>query len=112
MRKSEGQEEPTVQEISEARVKASLITKRNDDRINSHNCVMVQHWRTNVDLQAIVDTDQCIRYMAKYATKGEPISSIRDTKHCHQVVTPHRRYVISITSSKYTSSWATIRKWG
>ena len=32
---------------------------------------MLQHWRANVDLQAIVDTDQCIRYMAKYATKGE-----------------------------------------
>ena len=35
---------------------------------------MLQHWRANVDLQAIVDTDQCIRYMAKYAAKGEPRS--------------------------------------
>ena len=35
---------------------------------------MLQHWRANVDLQAIVDTDQCIRYMAKYATKCEPRS--------------------------------------
>ena len=66
--------ELTVEEITEARVKATLTTKRNDGRINSHNRVMLQHRRANVDLQAIVDTDQCIRYMAKYATKGEPRS--------------------------------------
>ena len=35
---------------------------------------MLKYWRANVDLQAIVDTDQCIRYMAKCATKGEPRS--------------------------------------
>ena len=66
--------EMTADEIANARVKATITTKRNDDRINSHNHVMLQHWRANVDLQAIVDTDQCIRYMAKYATKGEPRS--------------------------------------
>ena len=53
--------ELTVDEIAQARVKATLITKRNDDCINSHNRIMLQHWRVNVDLQAIVDTDQCIR---------------------------------------------------
>ena len=46
----------TVEEISQARVKATLTTKRNDKRINSHNHVMLQHWRGNVDLQVIVDT--------------------------------------------------------
>ena len=66
--------ELTVEEVTQARVKSTLTTKRNDDCINSHNRVMLQHWRANVDLQAIVDTDQCIRYMAKYATKGEPRS--------------------------------------
>ena len=66
--------ELTVEEITQAQVKATLTTKRNDGRINSHNCVMLQHWRASVDLQVIVDTDQCIWYMAKYATKGEPRS--------------------------------------
>ena len=66
--------ELTVEEITQAQVKATLTTKRNDGHINSHNRVMLQHWRANVDLQAFVDTDQCIRYMAKYATKGEPRS--------------------------------------
>ena len=67
-------QELTVQEVTQARVKVTLSTKRNDGRINSHNRVMLQHWRANVDLQAIVDTDQCIRYMAKHATKCEPRS--------------------------------------
>ena len=66
--------ELTVEEIKQTQVKATLTTKRNDEMINSHNCVMIQHWRANLDLQAIVDTDQCIRYMEKYATKGEPRS--------------------------------------
>ena len=48
--------ELTVEEISQARVKATLTTKRNDKRINSHNHVMLQHWRANADLQVIADT--------------------------------------------------------
>ena len=60
--------------MTQAQVKATLTTKRNDGRINCHNHVMSQHWRANVDLQVIIDTDQCMRYMAKYATKGEPRS--------------------------------------
>ena len=51
-----------------------LTTKRNDPRINSHNWLMIQHWRANVDMQIIVDIDACVRYMAKYAAKGEPRS--------------------------------------
>ena len=48
--------ELTVEEISQARVKATLTTKRNDKRINSHNYVMLQHRRANADLQVIADT--------------------------------------------------------
>ena len=53
--RSEGRE-LTVEEISQARVKATLTTKRNDKRINSHNHVMLQQWRANADLQVIADT--------------------------------------------------------
>ena len=35
---------------------------------------MLENWRTNVDLQVIIDKNACARYMAKYATKGEPHS--------------------------------------
>ena len=49
--------ELTVEEISQARVKATLTSKQNDETINSHNHVMLQHWRANVDLQVVFDTD-------------------------------------------------------
>ena len=38
--------ELTVDEITHA--KATLTTQRNDERINSQNRVMLQHWRANV----------------------------------------------------------------
>ncbi|XP_028418786.1 uncharacterized protein LOC114544315 isoform X2 [Dendronephthya gigantea] len=55
-------------------VHSELQTKRNDERLNSHNRVMLENWRANVDLQVIVDEKACARYMAKYAAKGEPRS--------------------------------------
>ena len=76
-------------------IRAVLIIKRNDLRINSHNRLLIQHWRANVDLQIIIDA---ARYMAKYASKGEPrsqpVSSIfkscvdrlNDTSHAHTVL--------------------------
>ena len=54
--------------LPDGTVRASLTTKRNDPRLNTHNRLMVQHWRANVDV------DACARYMAKYASKGEPRS--------------------------------------
>jgi hypothetical protein len=34
-------------------VESELHTKRNDQRLNSHNRVMLENWRANVDLQVI-----------------------------------------------------------
>ena len=56
------------------KVGSDLVTKRNDPRLNSHNRVMLENWRANVDLQVIIDQNACARYMAKYAAKGEPRS--------------------------------------
>ncbi len=42
--------------------------------MNSHNRLLLQNWRANVDLQIIIDTLACARYLAKYAAKGEPRS--------------------------------------
>ena len=109
-------DELTVQQITEARVRASLITKRNDDRINSHNRLMLQNWRANVDLQAIVDTDQCIRYMAKYATKGEPRSqqateilqsAISKLRHTDSASSALRRAMIQVAGERDIGSQET-----
>jgi hypothetical protein len=55
-------------------VESELVTRRNDERLNSHNRVMLENWRANVDLQVIIDEKACARYMTKYAAKGEPRS--------------------------------------
>ena len=55
-------------------VESELHTRRNDERLNSHNRVMLENWRANVDLQVIVDEKARARYMTKYAAKGEPRS--------------------------------------
>lgn len=90
LRKKPNQDEPTCrfnyllpeqtcstlsfQKLSDSSIRATLTTKRNDPRVNSHNRLQLQHWRANVDLQIIVDVQACAQYMAKYAAKAEPRS--------------------------------------
>ena len=52
-------------------IRATLLTKRNDPRLNSHSRLLLQNWRANVDLQVVVDVHACARYMAKYVAKSE-----------------------------------------
>ena len=63
----------TFQKLTDGSIRGTLTTKRNDPRVNSHNRLMLQNWRANIDIQVIVDVDACARYMAKYAAKGEPV---------------------------------------
>ena len=90
LRKKHGQQEATCrfnyprpeqqstdiefEQLPDGTVRATVITKRNDLRVNSHNRVMLQNWRANIDIQVIVNVEACARYMAKYAAKGEPRS--------------------------------------
>ena len=53
----------------------------NDDRINSNNRYILQFWRANIDWQPILSDHAIIRYIAKYATKGE-----RNPKTYHQML--------------------------
>ena len=62
------------EKLDSGMIRTTLITQRNDPRVNSHNRVMLQHWRANVDVQIIIDVEACARYMAKYAAKAEPRS--------------------------------------
>ncbi len=39
-----------------------------------HNRIVAHNWRANVDMQIILDKKAAIRYMVKYATKGEKAS--------------------------------------
>ena len=64
----------TFERLSDGTIRCTLLTRRNDPRVNSHNRLLLQHWRANVDVQIIVDIHACARYMAKYAAKSEPRS--------------------------------------
>ena len=55
-------------------MRAKIITKRNDPLIVTHNESLLKYWRANVDVQAIVDIEDCVRYMTKYAAKAETTS--------------------------------------
>ena len=61
----------TFERLGDGTIRATLTTKRNDPRINSHSRLLLQNWRANVDVQIIVDIPACARYMAKYVAKGE-----------------------------------------
>jgi hypothetical protein len=51
-----------------------LVTKRNDDRLNSHNPFLTTLWRANTEFQPIMSRQAVINYIAKYAAKSEPQS--------------------------------------
>ena len=60
-----------VETLPNGRIRAKVITKRNDPLKNTHNPTLLQHWRANVDLQVIIDMEDCVRYTTKYAAKAE-----------------------------------------
>ena len=66
-----GQTRLEFHELDNGGVKANLVTRRNDGNMNSHNRVLLQNWRANVDLQLLLDWEDAVRYMVKYVSKQE-----------------------------------------
>jgi len=58
-----------------ASVKAHIHIKRNDEYLNIHNRLILEHWLANVDMQIILDKEAAVAYMVKYATKAEKSGS-------------------------------------
>ncbi|CAB4032530.1 ATP-dependent DNA helicase PIF1 [Paramuricea clavata] len=81
-------------------VESELHTKRNDQRLNSHNRVMLENWQANVDLQVIVDEKACARYMAKYAAKGEPRSKSASLQNDDQVSSAFKKAMIQVAGDR------------
>ena len=52
-------------------VTPTLVTQRNDSRLNRHQRLQLQGWRANCDIQLIIDYHSCLEYITKYASKGE-----------------------------------------
>ena len=66
--------------LPSGRIRAKLITKRNDPLINTHNPTLLQHWRANVDLPVIIDIEDCV-------AKAETKSQKKKLQTCQQTVT-------------------------
>ena len=68
--------EPFKTKDGKERYKVRVVTKRNDGRLNNNQCLQLQGWRANCDIQVIIDYHSCLEYIAKYASKGETMSSV------------------------------------
>lgn len=58
-------------EAKDGGVQVNITGRRNDPRLVSHNPAQLFLWGGNCDMQIILDEEQAIRYMVKYATKPE-----------------------------------------
>ena len=75
--------EPIHSKDKSTHYKVKIITKRNDPRLNNHQRLQLQGWRANCDIQVVIDYHACVEYLAKYASKGEPRSSVmKDAFNC------------------------------
>ena len=66
--------QPTTSITSQEDGEPVVLTARNDSLLNGHNPVQLSAWRANVDLQYVVSRQKVTKYVAKYATKSEPMS--------------------------------------
>ena len=66
--------QPTASITSQEDGEPVVLTARNDNLLNGYNPVQLSAWRANVDLQYIVSRQKVTKYVAKYATKSEPMS--------------------------------------
>ena len=71
--------EPIHSKNNTNQYKVKVLTKRNDPRLNNHQRLQLQGWRANCDIQVVIDYHACVEYLAKYASKAEPRSSVMKT---------------------------------
>ena len=55
-----------------------ILHKRNDTLLNNYNDVITHLWRSNTDIQFIVDKQALKFYLTKYINKGEPLSKFME----------------------------------
>lgn len=68
--------DPINTKTGEIKYRATIVTKRNDSRLNRHQPLQLQGWRANCDIQIILDYHACLEYLVKYTSKAEKMSSV------------------------------------
>ena len=51
--------------------KIFLQRNPNESRINVYNCILLQSWQANIDIQFILDAYACAAYIVSYVSKGQ-----------------------------------------
>ena len=59
---------PINTKSGETKYKATVVTKRNDSRLNHHQPLQLQGWRANCDIQIVIDYYACVEYLVKYTS--------------------------------------------
>ena len=49
-----------------SKYQVSIVTARNDPRLNRHQQLQLQGWRANFDINVFIYYYSCIEYLAKY----------------------------------------------
>ena len=70
-------------EIKGGGVRANFVSKRNDPLINQHKKMHLQRWMEICDPKIVLDEEQAIRYLVKYASKPE-----RSSHHINDIMQP------------------------
>lgn len=55
--------EPINIRSAEPRYKATVVTKRNDPKLNRRQRLQLQGWRANCDIQIVIDYYACVEYL-------------------------------------------------
>lgn len=69
--------------LNEETGRFELLLKRNDPRLNNHMPFISVLWRANIDVTPIVSVEAVVRYIAKYASKHEPLSNAMEEMRQH-----------------------------
>ena len=89
--------------------KTEVITQRNDPVLNKHNRTTMQAFRSNTDMQPVLDWRACLGYISKYAAKAEKRSAtinellskvLSGLNRANTVETAFRKMMIATVASK------------
>ena len=88
-----------------------LEMKRNDDRVNNNNKLMLLSWRANIDLQIVIDEKRARLYATKYFSKGESCSKHFLRLHMQWMQTYHTKYSLMKTTNHLPRNFLLLWSW-
>jgi len=70
----------SLRETKDSRLVVDLVTKCNDQWLNSHCRACTEPWQANTDWRLTIDVGKIVGYMTKYVNKTESSSNARTAR--------------------------------